>query len=154
LIVTAVLQKYADRGVFRGFSVARRARGRYQYTFTWLMQRPFTLTYDPAHRLLSFDSLFPQIAARSAMANVLRGIVAERSSRRVPAHKRLDGRRVQADCAVARRRFTLAMRVRGAPGAHEEYAVRQLLNLVNELFLALHETYPDYLIAHFGLSSE
>jgi hypothetical protein len=32
--------------------------------------------------------------------------------------------------------------------------VSQLLNLVNELFLMLHETYPDYLVAEFGLSAE
>jgi len=25
---------------------------------------------------------------------------------------------------------------------------------VNELFLVLHETYPDYLVAEFGLSAE
>ena len=154
MIVTATLQEYADRGVFRGFSVTRRPGGRYTYTFSWLMQRPFSLRYDPARRVLSFDGLFPHVAARSTMAGVLRDLVAERSTRRVPAHKRLDGRRVQVECAVERQRFTLAMRVRGAPGRNEAYAVRHLLNLVNELVLALHETYPDYLIAHFGLSSE
>ena len=154
MIVTAALQQYADRGVFRGFSVARRPGGRYTYTFTWLMQRPFSLRYDPARRVLSFESLFPHVAARSSMAGVLRDLVAERTTRRVPAHKRLDGRLVLAACGVERRRFTLTMRVRGAPGRNEAYAVRHLLNLVNELVLVLHEAYPDYLIAHFGLSSE
>jgi hypothetical protein len=39
-------------------------------------------------------------------------------------------------------------------GADEADAVSQLLNLVNELFLVLHEAYPEYLVAQFGLSAE
>lgn len=163
MIVTAALQQYADRGVFRGLGVTRRPGGRYQYAFTWLMRRPFTLTYDPARRLFAFNDLFPDVGPRSRIAVALRRLVAERSTRRVPAHKRLDTTRVQAACAVRRGRFALTMRVvsragkagrAGGPGRDEEYAVRHLLNLVNEMFLALHETYPDYLIAHFGLSAE
>lgn len=153
MTVTAALQQYADRGVFRGFSASRGTRGRYEYTFRWLMQRPFTLVYDPARRLLSFRELFPDLGARSPIAAALREVVAERSTRCVPAHKRLDGRRAHARCAVQRNRFSLSMAVRGGT-TNDSYAVRQMLNLVNELFLVLHEKYPDYLIAHFGLSSE
>jgi hypothetical protein len=150
LTVGAALQHYADRGVFRGLSETKR-RGRYEYTFTWLMRRPFTLSYDPARGALSFRGLFPHVGARSALAGTLRALVAERSTRAVPAHKRLDRRRLWASCAVERRRFSLTMHVRRTDDA---YAVRQLLNLVNDLFLALHEQFPDYLIAHFGLSPE
>ena len=146
-----MLQQYADRGVFRGLSETRRPGGRYEYTFTWLMHRPFTLTFDPARRVLSLKNLFPHVGPRSAVARALRDIVAERSTRRVPAHKRLDGRHVKASCGIHRGHFSVTMRVRGD---HETYAVRQLLHLVNELFLALHETYPDYLIAQFGLTGE
>lgn len=157
MIVTAALQQYADRGVFRGLGVTTRPGGRYEYAFTWLMRRPFTLTYDPARRFFTFNDLFPDVGPRSRIAVDLRRLVAERSTRRVPAHKRLDTSRVRAACAVRRGRFALTMRVvsrAGRAGRDEEYAVRHLLNLVNEMFLALHETYPDYLIAHFGLSSE
>ena len=100
MIVTAALQKYSDRGVFRGLKTARRPGGRYEYTFSWLMQRSFTLSYDPARRVLSFKNLFPHVNARSPMATALREVVAERSTARVPAHKRLDGRRAQASCGI------------------------------------------------------
>jgi hypothetical protein len=154
LIATAALQQYADRGVFRGLGITKRTGGRYEYVFTWLMRRPFTLTYDPARRLFTFNDLFPGVEPRSRIAAVLRRLVAERSTRSVPAHKRLDTRKVRAACAVRRGRFALTMRVISKGAKDEEYAVRHLLNLVNEMFLALQETYPDYLIAHFGLSSE
>jgi hypothetical protein len=150
-MVEAVLQEYAHRGVFRGFSTTRRQGGRYDYTFTWLMSRPFTLSYDPARRSLSFKALLPHVQARSPMAAVLRHVVAERSTGRVPRHKRFDGRKVQAVCGIHRGSFRLTVRVRGP---HEADAVRHLLGLVNELFLALHEMFPDYLIAEFGLSPE
>ena len=122
-----------------------------RYSFKWLVPRSFTLTHDPARRVLAFPSLFPKVGARSPIASALRDVVAARSTRRVPAHKRLDPREVQAGCAVRHGHFALTMRV---TGADEADAISQLLNLVNELFLVLHETYPEYLVAQFGLSAE
>jgi hypothetical protein len=150
-LVTHALQAYADRGVFRGLSVAAKPGGRYQYGFHWLMQRQFTLTFDPKRRVLGFRQLFPGVGARSSMLAALKRVVDQRATRHVPAHKRFDGRRIRAAVTLQRGRVSLEMEVRGSQYA---YAVRQLLNLVNELFLVLHETYPDYLMAHFGLSEE
>ena len=149
--MTAALQKYSDRGVFRGLKTTRGPGGRYDYTFTWLLQRSFSLSYDPARRVLSFKNLFPNVTARSPVAAALREVVAGRATGRVPAHKRLDGRKAQASCGIRAGSFSLTMRVRGD---HEGYAVQRLLGLVNELFLVLHESFPDYLSAEFGLSSE
>ena len=149
--VTAALQKYADRGVFRGFSATEVRGGRYDYTFRWLAPRSFTLGYNPARRVLSFKCLLPRITGRSAMVKDLRALVGDRATRRVPAHKRLDARKARASCAVRGGCFALTMTI---AGPNESYAVSQLLNLVNELFLVLHESYPDYLVAEFGLSPE
>jgi hypothetical protein len=151
LSVAAVLQEYADRGVFRGFNATPRPGGRSIFTFTWLMQRPFTLSYDPARRVLSFKELLPHTHAGAPMLDAVRRVVADRSTSRVPAHKRLDRRRVQTACRLQRGAVQLTMQVKGA---NDDYAVRQLLGLVNDLFLELHEHYPDYLIAQFGLSAE
>ena len=85
------------------------------------------------------------------MVKDLRALVADRATRRVPAHKRLDARKARASCAVRGGGFALTMTI---AGQNESYAVSQLLNLVNELFLVLHESYPDYLVAEFGLSPE
>ncbi len=145
-----MLQSYADRGVFRGFN-ATPIRGRCEYTFRWLARRTFSLSYDATRRVLSFRSLFPNVDPRSSIASDLRAIVGDRSTRRVPAHKRLDSRKVQAGCGVRSRSFTLTFRV---ARHHEAYAVRHLLNLVNDLFLMLQESYPEYLVAEFGLSPE
>src|SRR6516162_6980358 len=48
--LTAALQTYADRGVFRGFRVETASGGRSDYFFTWLTRTPMRLRYEPAKR--------------------------------------------------------------------------------------------------------
>jgi hypothetical protein len=149
--VSTALQRYADRGVFRGFKADARPGGRLDFTFTWLTRRPFSARFDARSNALTFRSLFPGLAPRPDIAGALRAVVDSRTGRGIPAHKRLDARRAVLTWSVRRGDAWLRVAIRGA---HHEYAVRHVLNLINELFLALQETYPDYLIEHFGLSSE
>lgn len=148
--VTAALQHYADRGVFRGFSVAQE-RGRRVFRFIWLSRQTMTLTYDPRTAVLSFARLFPGVDPTSALLGELKTIVHERTTRAVPEHKRIDGRRVRLGVTVRQGAVSLTLGVRGK---HHAYAVQRALNLVNDLFLALHASYQDYLIDHFGVPSE
>ena len=148
--VAAAMQHYADRAVFRGFSVTQE-RGRRVFRFTWLSRQTMTLTYDPRTAMLSFAKLFPGIDSKSALLDELKTIVQERTTRAVPEHKRIDGRRVTLGVTVRNGAASLTVGVRGA---HHAYAVQRALNLVNDLFLALHASYPDYLIEQFGVSSE
>jgi hypothetical protein len=149
--ITRTLQQYADRGVFRGFSVTPRKRGGSEYRFTWLTQRPTTIEYDPAVRALTFRRLFPAVRSRPAIAGALHELVAHRASRDLPPHKRLDKRKAILASSVRNGDWTLKVTVRGR---NDEYATRFTLNVVNELFLLLHESFPDYLIEHFGISGE
>jgi hypothetical protein len=77
--------------------------------------------------------------------------VAERSTRVVPEHKRIDARRARLTAGVRNREFSLSVEIRGN---NQQYAVSKTLNVVNDMFVALHETHPDYLIEHFGISQE
>ena len=52
-------------------------------------------------------------------------------------------------CATAT--CSLSVEIRGS---NHDYAVKQALNLINELFLALQERHPEYLIERFGMSTE
>jgi hypothetical protein len=148
--ITETLQQYADRGVFRGFNVTRHD-GRREYRFTWLTRRPTTIEYDLAARALTFRGLFPAVRSRPQMVSALHALVANRASRELPSHKRLDRRRAILASSVRKGDWSLKATIRGA---NDEYATRLALNLVNELFLLLHENYPDYLIEEFGISGE
>jgi len=109
------------------------------------------VAYDVRTSRLIVPDMFPHVDRRSAMVAELKQLVAKRSSRAMPAHKRLDERKARLTCMVREGRFVLQLAVRGSSHA---YAVRYLMNLVNELHLCLHDGYPEYLVAHFGVSSE
>lgn len=148
--VSSALQRYADRGVFRGFRAVPSSRGRVDYVFLWLLRRPMTATFDPRRRVLVFPALFPAVNTR-AMAVELKDLVTQRSTKDQPAHKRIDGRRARITCALRKGTWSLSVEIRGA---NHDYAVRHALNVINELFLALQTSYPEYLVEHFGLSTE
>ena len=149
--VTAALQSYAERGVFRGFRTTPLARGRTDYHFHWLLRRSMHAMLDTRRGVLTFPALFPGVDTNSSMVSTLNAIVRRRTSAREAAHKRIDGRRARVTTIVRRGEWSLIVHVRGANG---EYAVQRALNLINELFVALHESYPDYLVERFGLSAE
>jgi hypothetical protein len=149
--VSAAFQQYADRGVFRGFRATPGSRGRVVYQFLWLLRRPMHAVFDTRRGALTFPALLPGVDGSSELASRLKAIVATRSKREQPAHKRLDARRARVSCAVRNGDWSLAVQIRGANHA---YAVRNMLNLINELFLSLREKDPDYLIERFGMSSE
>ncbi len=147
--VTAALQAYADRGVFRGFRATPGARGRIDYGFLWLTRKPMAAAFDPRRGVLTFPALFPQVAR--TLAAELTSIVKSRRRKDQPEHKRLDGRRTRIAGSVRQGHFSLTVEIRGS---NHDYAVKRTLNLINELFVALHEHHPGYLIEQFGISSE
>ena len=106
---------------------------------------------DARTRTLTFTSLFPGIGRAAPAVAMLDALVASRTARAQPAHKRLDGRRARVASRVTRGDWSLIVNIRGA---NHQYAVQRALNLVNELFLSLHESYPEYLVERFGLSPE
>ena len=147
----AVLQHYADRGVFRGFS-ARTGRGGVQeFRFTWLTREPIVLRYDPRGSSLLFKELLPGVARASPLLADVQALVVSRSSRALPAHRRIDRRRVEVECAYRRGAVSLMLLVKGPNRA---YAVQKGVNLVHEIFAALQSSYPEYLWETFGLSAE
>jgi len=147
--VTAALQSYADRGVFRGFRATPGVRGRIEYQFLWLTRKPTAAVFDARSRTLKFPALFPAIDP--TLAAVLRAVIAARGARDQPAHKRIDARRARVTLSRRKNDVGLTVQIRGA---NEKYGVRSALNLVNEMFVILQEHHPDYLVHQFGLSAE
>jgi hypothetical protein len=147
--VTTALQAYADRGVFRGFRATPIARGRIEYQFLWLTKRPVTAVFAPAAKRLAFPALLPQLD-RDAIG-AMKALILSRTSRNQPEHKRIDARRSRLTGTVLKGDFSLAVVIRGQ---NEEYAVSRVLNVINEIFVTLHEHYPEYLVERFGISPE
>ena len=149
--VAESLQRYADRGVFRGLSADVSTAGRRDFRFLWLTREPMQVVYDPRASVLTFPRLVPRAASVPGLVAGLKGVVQEHLSPDVPAHRRVDARRARVRCTVRQGDLTLSFAVRGP---HQAYAVQSGLNLVNRLFLHLQAYYPGYLIQQFGFSEE
>ena len=146
--MTAALGHYADRGVFRGFRATQQSRGRVAYDFFWLTRKPMRAVFD-GRGVLTFPALLPNTTKDIVIE--MKALVAERSTRAVPDHKRIDARKAAVAAKVSKGDLSLAVEIRGA---NQQYAVSRTLNLVNEMFVALHESHPDYLVEHFGIPQE
>ena len=59
--VSGALQRYATRGVFRGFSMRPGRGGRRDFRFTWLTREPIVISYDRTARALIFKRLLTKI---------------------------------------------------------------------------------------------
>lgn len=146
-----VFQRYADRGVFRGFSASDGPRGLRQYRFVWLTGRPMLVTLAPARRVLTFARLFPSVDRTPGVAARLKAALADCTTRAVPAHRRLHPTRATIIGRVAGGDLSVHVTIHVGDGAR---AIRAALSIVNDLFQILHECYPDYLSAQFGVSDE
>ena len=145
------LQDYADRGVFRGYTERPARAGRHYFRFLWLARDPFTLTYEPSSGTLTFTNVLPHVPVRSALYAELKTFIEGRSSKRLPAHRRIDPRRARPGCAG--RRGTMLVSVVAKP-RHHAYGVTKAVNLVHELFLHLHTYFPEYLWEHYDVAQE
>lgn len=117
----------------------------------WLMRQPMTLVYDPRTAALTFRNLLPRVGSTASLRKDLYELIDGLRARAVPVHKRIDARRARVARSTRGGDFSVTLVVRGR---HHEYAVEKGLNLVNDLFVLLHSTYPDYLAEQFGLPAE
>jgi len=81
----------------------------------------------------------------------MKAIVDARSSRTRPEHQRIDARKCRIASTLRKGDLSVTIDIRGE---NEEYAVGRGLNLINEMFVTLHEHHPDYLVERFGVSTE
>lgn len=129
--VRATLQAYADRGAFRSFSDGAPRAGKTRFRFTWYRDLSFAVAFDESSRTLTFERLLPAVPARSAMLRDLRAFIADRESRAVPEHRRIDRRKVRITAEARRGAASLQCRL---AEAHVEYGVRKAVNIVHEIF--------------------
>ena len=104
---------------------------------------------DSRASTLAFPALLPSLPDDAA--EEVKAMVLSRRGRGVPAHKRLDARKARVVSTMRNGSFSLTITVKGDNHA---YAASHVLNLINELFVALQASHPAYLIERFGFSTE
>ena len=165
-VVGDTLREYAERGVFRGFDEredpgAVRGEGVDEgvvssFHFFWLGPRPFHITLDSAGETLTARGLLPSVDAHPAVREDLERLIEERAGGSeadgrdagLPPHRRIDPEKATA-ALVSRQEepdsaehLDLVFTVRSG---HHEYAVRKLLNLINEIWVRLQDRHQRYM---------
>ena len=149
--IAAVLESYAARGVFRGFSRGPSKGGRASFRIAWHRGRTFDLTWEARRSTLRFASVLPAVAPE--MFTDLERFVAARQSDDIVEHRRIDPALARVECCATGTDAGLTMSV---TGGDLDYAVRKLIALVHEIYLVfLHDgKYYDYLIETFDLDPD
>lgn len=146
-VVRDILQTYADRGVFRGFSELK--PGRFQ--FVWMIRHQMELVVDTTKHELRFKQLLPGVPAKSELYADLKYFIAERHDRQLPEHRRVDRRRAEVSCFNRGGMVSISLKVKNNQYA---YGANRIVNLVHELFVHLRQTHPDYLVENFDVPQE
>jgi len=152
-LIGGILENYAARAVFRGFSRGPERKGRATYRLLWHRDQFFELILDVPRKTIKFPVVLPQVPADSAMYREFREFVDSRFSEDVPEHRRVDRSKVRAQVGNRTGNISLTLTVLDEDF---DYAVRKLIHLVHEVYLdfLMDGRYYDYMIETFNLDPD
>jgi len=151
--VTAILEGYAEKAVFRGFSAHAVRGGKATYRMIWHHERPFELLLDVPKKTLRFPSLLPGVPARSTMYQELKAFLKARQSDQTPEHRRVNPAKARLSMANQRGAVSLTVTVKDGDF---DYAARNIIHIVHEIFLAflVDGPYFEYMVEQLGLDPD
>jgi hypothetical protein len=152
-LIGGILEHYAQRGVFRGFSRGPVRGGRAFFRLLWHRDRFFDLILDERQKTLHFSVLLPEVSAKSSMYRELKQFLELRHSENLPEHRRINRQKARVLCKNRGGNVSLALIVEDGD---YDYGTRKLIHLVHEVFLGfLYDgPYSDYIVEAFDLSPD
>ena len=152
-VVTGILEGYAAKAVFRGFSAHPGTKGRATYRMIWHHDRPFEMVLDIGEKTLQFPVVLPGVPARSSMYRELQAFLKERQSGALPEHRSVNP--AKARLASGNNRGTVSITVTVKDGDFD-YAARKIIHIVHEIFLIflVDGPYFEYMVEHLGLDED
>ena len=151
--MTALLEDYARRGVFRGFSCQATRGSKTTYRVAWHRNQEFELAFDGKSNGLRFMQLLSAVPANSEMYRELKAFVASRHADDLPEHRRIDRQKALAQVYNRKGQVSLAI---DAIDGDAQYAGRKLVHLANEIFMSflVEGNYFDYMVEAFDLDPD
>lgn len=151
--VARILEGYANRGVFRGFSRGPARAGKATYKMLWHRDRFFELVLDPVRNTMRFPVVLPEVPASSSMYREYKEFVESRFDKSLPEHRRIDPKKAVIKLSNRDGNVALTLTLKGGD---YDYATRKLIHLVHETFMVfLYDgRYYDYLVDTFDLDPD
>jgi hypothetical protein len=151
--VNEILEGYAQRGVFRGFSRGQGSDRKQAFTLLWHRDLLFKLILDLDRHTLRFPLVLPQVDPKSAMYQKFKEFLKSRQSDDMPEHRRIDTRKARV--RSLNRTGSVSMTVDVRDGDYQ-YGARKLIHLVHEIFMTflVDGPYYEYMVEHLGLNPD
>jgi hypothetical protein len=151
--VSALLETYANRGVFRAFARGPVADGTARFKLLWHRDQSFDLYLSVARRELRFPVVLPGVPAGSDMYAAFRQFIQSTQHEELPAHRRIDANKARVRCANRSGNVSLALTV---VDGDFDYGVRKLIQLVHEVYLGflVDGPYLEYMVSAFQLDPD
>ena len=152
-LVGGILESYAARAVFRGFSHGPARGGRAIFRMLWHRDRLFELILDVPKKTLRFPLVLPEVPANSPMYREFREFVESRFSDSLPEHRRIDAKKARVRCGNRGGNVSLTLT---AVDGDFDYGTRKLIHLVHEVYMdfLLDGRYYEYMIEKFDLDPD
>jgi hypothetical protein len=151
--VRTELQNYADRGIFRNFSVGDSRGGVVDFRFNWLTGTPFHLRLNANKPELDLKDVLPSVPFRSSMDTALRNFIVQRCDESLPDHRRLDASRFNFTCRNRQQKISISI---GFEPDDVCDAAKTAVNLLHEIFnnFLLDGPYQNYMVEVFNVPEE
>jgi len=152
-LVTGILEGYAAKAVFRGFSAHPKRGGKAVYKMVWHHERPFELLLDVHHGALLFPAVLPGVPSRSDMYRELRAFLKSRQTDEVTEHRRVNPAKARITLSNQRGIVSLSLTVKDGDF---DYATRKLIQIVHEIFMVflVDGPYFEYMVEQLGLDPD
>jgi hypothetical protein len=146
-----LLEYYAGRGIFSGFS--RGGQGRTRFLLRWHRDQLFEWVWNEAKQTLRISCVLPSVPADSAMYRALKDWLTARQDEALPDHRRCDRNKVAL--RTYNRGGDVALTLHVLDG-DVDYAVKKLVNVVNEIYqdFLSNGLYFDWMVETFELDPD
>lgn len=151
--VAGMLEEYARRGVFRGFSRVSVQGGKAAFRIMWHRDRLFDFILDVHKKTMRFPVVLPNVPVDSAMYKEFKAFLKSRHSDDLPEHRRIDRRRAEVRPYNRGGNLSLSLKVKDGDF---EYGARKFIHLVHEIFMVfLYDgRYHEYMVENFDLDPD
>jgi hypothetical protein len=148
-----LLEQYAARGAFSGFSRHEHPGGNAEYRLWWHRRQCFLWQWNEARQTLRIACVLPSVPAGSPMYRDFRSWLQARQAPELPAHRRCDPDRVALKTYNRAGDIALTMQVLDGD---VDYAVTRLVHLVNEIYQDFLSSglYFEWLVETFDLDPD
>ncbi|MCB1702097.1 MAG: hypothetical protein KDI14_14815 [Halioglobus sp.] len=148
-----LLEHYASRGVFRGFSRQYERAGGAEFRSRWHRDQVFQWVWNEARQTLRISCVLPAVPSGSTMYPDFKAWLLARQDAALPAHRRCDPAKVAL--RTYNRGGDVALTLHVLDG-DVDYAVKKLVNLVNEIYQDFLSSglYYDWVVETFELDPD